>query len=70
MFVCLFVRFVLKYQGSRKLLKMLYISLSAVFIKKVKNFNKTWLKHNEYAESEFRTFESVIGKFIVVYMNI
>ena len=48
MFVCLFVcvcvclvRFVLKYQGNRKLLKMLYISLSAVFIKKVNNFNKT-----------------------------
>ena len=39
--VCLFVRFVLKYQGNRKLLKMLYISLSAVFIKKVNNFNKT-----------------------------
>ena len=39
--VCLFVRFVLKYQGDRKLMKMLYISLSAVFIKKVNNFNKT-----------------------------
>ena len=33
---------------------MLYISLSAVFIKKVNNFNKTWLKDIEYAESEFR----------------
>ena len=43
---------------------MLYISLSAVFIKKVNNFNK------EYAESEFRTFEFVICKFIVVYMKI
>ena len=28
------------------------------------------LKHIEYAESEFRTFEFVICKFIVVYMNI
>ena len=49
---------------------MLYISLSAVFIKKVKNFNKTWLKHIEYAESGFRTFEFVKCKLIVVYMNI
>ena len=38
LFVCLFVRFVLlKYQWNRKLLKMLYISLSAVFIKNVKS---------------------------------
>ena len=49
---------------------MLYISLSAVFIKKVNNFNKTWLKDIEYAESEFRTLEFVICKFIVVYMSI
>ena len=49
---------------------MLYISLSAVFIKEVNNFNKTWLKHIDYAESEFRTFEFLICKFIVVYMNI
>ena len=48
---------------------MLCISLSAVFIKKVDNFNKTLLKHMEYAESEFRTFDFVICKFIVVYMN-
>ena len=48
---------------------MLYISLSAVCIKKVNNFNKTLLKHIEYAESEFPTFEFVICKFIVVYMN-
>ena len=48
---------------------MLYISLSVVFIKKVNNFNKTWLKHIEYAESKFRTFDFVICKFIVVYMN-
>ena len=69
-YVCLFVLFELEYQVKRKLLKMLYISLSAVFIKKVNNFNKTCLKHIEYAESEFRTFEYVICKFIVVYMNI
>ena len=49
-------------------MKMLYISLFAV--KEVNNFNKTWLKHIEYAESKFRTFEFVICKFIVVYMNI
>ena len=49
---------------------MLYIFLSAVFIKEVNSFNKTRLKHIEYAESEFRTFEFVICKFIVVYMNI
>ena len=49
---------------------MLYISLSEVFIKKVNNFNKTWLKDIEYAESEFHIFEFVICKFIVVYMNI
>ena len=46
---------------------MLYISLSAVCIKEVNDFNKTWLKHIEYAESEFRTFEFIICKFIVVY---
>ena len=40
------------------------ISLSVVFIKKVSNFNKTWLKDIEYAESEFRTFEFVICKQI------
>ena len=44
---------------------MLYIFLSALFIKKVNNFNKTWLKHIEDAESEFRTFEFVISKFII-----
>ena len=49
---------------------MLYISLSAVFIKEANIFNKTWLKHVEYAESEYHTFEFVICKFIVVYMNI
>ena len=49
---------------------MLYISLSAVFVKKVNNFNKTWLNYIVYAESEFRSFEFVICKFIVVYMNI
>ena len=49
---------------------MLYISLSAVFIKKVNNFNKTSLNDIDYAESEFRSFEFVICKFIVVYMNI
>ena len=49
---------------------MLYISLSAVFIKKVINVNKTWLKHIEYAESNFRTFEFIICKFIVVYINV
>ena len=48
---------------------MLYISLSAVFIKKVNDFNKTLLKHIEHAESEFRSFEFVICKFDVVYMN-
>ena len=41
-------------------MKMLYISLSAVFIKKVNNYNKTSLKYIEYAESEFRTFKFVI----------
>ena len=46
---------------------MLYISLSAVFIKKANNFNKTWLKHIEYAESEFRTIEFVY--FLVVNNN-
>ena len=60
------VRFVLKYQGNRKLLKMFYISSSAMFIKKVTNFEKTWLKRIEYAESEFGTFEFVTCKFIVV----
>ena len=70
MYVCLFVRFVLKYWGNRKLLKMLYISLSAVFIMEVNNINKIWLEHIGYAESEFRTFGFVICKFIVVYMNI
>ena len=35
-----------------KWFKTLYISLSAVFIKKVDNFNKTPLKHIDYAESE------------------
>ena len=49
---------------------MLYISLSAVFTEKVNNFNETWLKHIEYAKSEFRTFEFARSKFIVVYMNI
>ena len=44
---------------------MLYISLSVVFIKKVDDFNKTWLKHIEYAESEFRSYEFVICKFTV-----
>ena len=63
LFVCLFV-------WNRKLLKMLYISLSAVFIKEVNDFNKTWLKNIEYVESEFRTFEIVACKFIVVYTNI
>ena len=28
------------------------------------------LEHIDYIESEFRTFVFVIGKFIVVYMNI
>ena len=32
---------------------MLYISLSAEFIKRVNNFNKTWLYHIGYAESKF-----------------
>ena len=42
LFVCLFVCPVcIKVIGNRKLLKMLYISLSAVFSKKVNNFNKT-----------------------------
>ena len=49
---------------------MLYISLSVVFIEKVNIFNKTQLNHFDYAESKFRTFEFVICKFIVVYMNI
>ena len=49
---------------------MLYISLSAEFIKRVNNFNKTWLYHIGYAESKFRTFEFIISKFIIVYMNI
>ena len=43
---------------------MLYISLSAVSITKVNNSNKTWIKHIEYAESEFRSFEFVLCKFI------
>ena len=35
------------------------------------SFNiKDWLKHIDYSESEFRTFEFVKCKFIVVYMNI
>ena len=49
---------------------MLYISLSEEFIKKVNNFNKTWPKHIEYAESEYRSFELVIWKIIIVYKNI
>ena len=49
---------------------MLYISLSVVFIKKVNKFNKTWLNHIDYAESEFRTFKFVICKFSVVYLSI
>ena len=32
---------------------MLYISLSAVFIKKVNNFNKTWLKDIEYTYGKY-----------------
>ena len=49
---------------------MLYISSSAVLIKKVNNFKNTWLKHGEYAESEFGNFEFVIVKFTVVYTNL
>ena len=49
---------------------MLYNSLSGLFIKKVNDFNKTWLKHIKYAEYEIRTFEFVICKFIVVYLTI
>ena len=49
---------------------MLHISLCAVFIKKVNNFNKTWLKYIECAESEFRSLEFVIFKFDIVYINI
>ena len=48
---------------------MLYIYLSAVFIKKVNNLNKTWLKHIEYAESEFLTFKFVMCK-VIINMNI
>ena len=46
---------------------MLYISLSAVSLKKVNFINKTRLNYIEYAESEFRRFEFVICKFIVLY---
>ena len=35
---------------------MLYISLYAMLIKKLNNYNKSWLKHNEYAKSDFRSF--------------
>ena len=45
---------------------MLGISLSAVSVKEVENIDKTWLKYIEYAESEFRSFEFVRCKFIVV----
>ena len=69
--MCLFACPVcIKVSGNRKLLKMLYVSVSAVFFKKVNNFNKSCLKHIGYAESEFRSFEFVIRKFIVVYMKI
>ena len=53
-----------------ELLIRVYISIFVVFTKKVNNFNKTLLKHIQYAESEFRTFEFIKCKFIVVYMNI
>ena len=39
-------------------------------ISKVNKFHKTLLKIIEYSESEFHTFEFVICKFNVVYMNI
>ena len=35
----------------------------------INNFNKTLLKHIEHAESEFRSFELIICKFIIVYMK-
>ena len=38
-------------------------------IRKRNKFNKTLLKVNQYAESEFHTFEFVICEFNVVYMN-
>ena len=41
-----------------------------VLIKKVNKFHKTLLKVEKYAESEFHTFEFIICKFNVVYMNI
>ena len=65
-FVCLVSNKVL---GEYNTIENAYIFLSAVFIKKVNNFNKTWLKHIEYAESEFRSFEFIKCRFIVVYMQ-
>ena len=72
MFVCVCVcPICIKVIGEKKTIENVYISLSAVFIKKVNNFNKTWPKRIEYAESEFRkNFEFVICKFIIVSMNI
>ena len=48
----------------------MYISIFVVLTKEVNNFNKTSLKHIVHAQTEFRSFEFVIFKFIVVYMNI
>ena len=67
MFVC---PVCIKVIGEEKNNEMLYISLSATFIKNVNNFNKTWRKHIEHAESEFRSFEFIICKFTAVHMNI
>ena len=46
----------------------MFVSLFIVLIKKVNRFKK--LKFMKYAESKYHTFEFVIWKFNVVYMNI
>ena len=33
----------------------MYISLFTLFVKNVNNFNKTWQRYIEYADSEFRS---------------
>ena len=49
---------------------MLYVYLFICGVYQVHNLDKTWLKYIEYAESEFSSFEFVICKFNIIYMNI
>ena len=55
-------------RGIEKLLIQLYISIFAVFIKKVNKISINLTKHIEYTESEFRSFEFLVCKFSVVYI--